>query len=344
MADLDIQIDVPDDDGLESPVRVLNGSRIPPWLTVAVLLGVGAIGILSVGAYLLGRTGGSATDDELDPAPASLTTALESAPDSPAIERSLEAVSGWEDFTRTGDVSAIASTFDPNGPQYQLFEAAAGRETTDDLDFSARNLSESTDGLVTTVSMDLVVTSDEGDEVYPYDFVYLDGNDRVWTVVDRRSSGAAAIPPAQEMIDGARQSWELFASSVAVEDGAGVLAVVGPETVELAGQLITAAEGGEVPASERVIADAELFDVLVERVRAAAPDDEGGALLALLDLDQRRSLVDGELASWTQTDPDKIIASLVVGGEPVALVPFVASAEGWAFDLVGAVSMSGGTV
>ncbi len=344
MADLDIQIDVPDDDGLESPVRVLNGGWIPGWLKAAVALAIGALAALGVGAYLVGRSNAAiGVEETTDDEPASATTELGSAPDSPTVASSLEAVQGWETFVRTGDLTAVAPSFDPNGPQWELFVDAAERSATDQVDFQARNLSESTDGLVTTVSMDLVVTDGVSDTVYPYDFVYLDGGSRVWTVVDRRSPGQAALPPAGGMIDAARQSWRLFVDAMALGDGEGVVEVVSPDTVALAEQITTTIDGGSIPDDDRLIGDEELFELLVARVEAGPTDDLGEVIIALLDLDQRQALLAGELASWTQTDPDRIIASLEVGGEPITLVPFVAAAEGWRFDLVGALNQSGGS-
>jgi hypothetical protein len=85
-----------------------------------------------------------------------------------------------------------------------------------------------------------------------------------------------------------------------------------------------------------------LFDVLVARAQRAAVGDGGQALIAVLDEDQRQALVIGELTSWTLIDAERIVASLEVAGQPVATVPFVVSAEGWSFDLKGALQSSGG--
>ena len=66
MSDLDIQIDVPDDDDLDSSVRVLSGDIIPPWLKAAAILILGGLAALMIAAFLLGRTS--------EPTPEPLTT------------------------------------------------------------------------------------------------------------------------------------------------------------------------------------------------------------------------------------------------------------------------------
>ncbi|MDH3681930.1 MAG: hypothetical protein OEV40_18480 [Acidimicrobiia bacterium] len=342
MADLDIQIDVPDDDDLNSPVRVLNGSWVPPWLKAVVVLLAGALLALGIGAFLLGRSQ-AADDAEVLVPPTVRTTPLASAAASPNIEISLEAVEDWEAFAQTGDLASVERSFDTNGPQYALFAQASNGESTPELDFAARNLTESTEGVVTTVSLDLVVSSPDGEEIFPYDFVYLDGRQQVWTVVDRRAPGSAALPPAAEMIDSARQNWALFTSSLSVGDGDGVMEVVSSETATLADQVAAALGGATIPDDERVIDDPDLFDLLVDRAGSVPTDGPGEIVIALLDAGQRQALVVGELSSWTQTDPDRIIASLEVAGQPVAIVPFLASAEGWTFDLAGALNTSGGS-
>ena len=67
------------------------------------------------------------------------------------------------------------------------------------------------------------------------------------------------------------------------------------------------------------------------------------ALIAILDEDQREALLTGELTSWTQTGNGRIIASLELAGQPITTVPFVASDDGWSFDLKGALESSGGS-
>ncbi len=236
--------------------------------------------------------------------------------------------------------------FDAVGPiskhfQYTLFAQNVPDANAPELDFAARNLTEVTEGVVTTVSMDLVVSGPEGQEVYPYDFVYLDGRSDVWTVVDRRAPGTAALPPAADMIESAKQTWRLFTSSMSIGDGQGVIDVVSADTVTLAERLSGEGEGAD--AGEAALIDGELFDLLAERARRASAQTPGDVAIAMLDAGQRQTLVVGELTSWTQTDPDRIIASLEVAGEPVAIVPFVATTEGWDFDLVGALNTSGGS-
>ncbi len=339
MTDLDIQIDVPDDDDLGSPVRVLNGSWVPPWLKAVAVLIVGALLALGIGAFLLGRSRAEEAPTLVPPTVRS--TELASVATSPTIESSMQAVQQWETYTQTGDLSALDGSFDPNGPQYTLLAQNAPGPDTAELDFAARNLTEVTEGVVTTVSMDLVVSGPEGQEVYPYDFVYLDGRSEVWTVVDRRAPGTAALPPASEMIESAKQTWRLFTSSMSIGDGQGVIDVVSADTVALAERL--SGDGTETASDEAVLIDGELFDLLAERSRRASAETPGDVAIAMLDAGQRQTLVVGELTSWTQTDPDRIIASLEVAGEPVAIVPFVATTEGWDFDLVGALNTSGGS-
>lgn len=340
MTDLDIQIDVPDDDDLDAPVRVLNGSWVPPWLKAAIVFLIGALLLLGIAAYLFGRS--NVEPAEVLIPPAVETTPLASAADSPNIAMSLEAVEAWQTFARTGDLAAVESSYDPNGPQFALFRQAEADSPDPDLDFAARNLTETTEGVVTTVSMDLVVSGAEGQEIYPYDFVYLDGRPEVWTVVDRRSPGTAALPPASDMIGSARANWTAFTSALAIGDGQAVEGLVSADSLALAEQLRNEVAGVEAPTEDRLVADEELFQVLVERTRVLTTRETGEVVIGVLDTDQRQALVVGELTSWTQTDPDRIIASLEVAGDPVAVVPFVATAEGWAFDLVGALNMSGG--
>lgn len=340
MADLDIQIDVPDDDDLSSPVRVLNGSWVPPWLKAIAVLLLGGFLALVIGAFLLGRA--QPADAPAAAPTTARTTSLSSAEDSLAIARSLEAVQDWEAFARSADLGVVADSFDPDGPQYAVFAAAAETPEVAELDFAARNVSETSGEALTTVSIDLVVSGTEGQQIYPYDFVYLDGHDRVWTVVDRRSPGQVALPPARSDIDAASQSWTRFTSSLSIDDDRGVGGAVSGGTLALAEQLLAAAAQGPAAIADPLIDDPDLFELLVDRIRAAGALDAGDAVIALLDQDQRRNLAAGELTSWTRTDPDRIIATLEVSGDPVTTVPFVPSAEGWAFDLVGALNTSGG--
>ena len=336
MTDLDIQIDVPDDDDLGSPVRVLNGSWVPPWLKAVAVLIVGALLALGIAAFLLGRS--RAEEPPALVPPTVQSTELASAATSPSIEASLVAVQQWQAFAETGDLSALEG-FDPDGPQYRLLAQSSVPSDSGELEFAARNLTESVDGVMTTVSLDMVVSGPNGQEVYPYDFVYLDGLQQVWTVIDRRSPGTAALPPAADMIEAAKQSWRLFTSSMSIGDGEGVIDVVSADTATLADQILAAEPGSGDPA----LVEVELYDLLVERSRQATAETPGEVVIAMLDAGQRQTLVVGELTSWTQTDPDKIIASLEVAGEPVAVVPFVATTEGWQFDLVAAMNTSGGS-
>jgi hypothetical protein len=333
MTDLDIQIDVPDDDGLNTPVRVLNGSSVPYWVKIAAFV-LGLLAVALVGAYLFGRS----RSGEEEAAPTSSSAPIASAAASPAVESSLEAVQAWETFSRSGDLATVAPHFDESGPQYALFAASASG-AGGDLEFSARNLSESRTGDLTTVSMDLIVTSAQGQEVFPYDFVYREGSERVWTVVDRRAPGDVALPPTQDVIDSASQNWQLFTSSMAIGDGTGAAAVVNEPTRELARQVAAAAAGTDPGAQEAI--SAALFDQLVARARAA-PAEGDDTLVALLDANQRRALATGQLTAWTQVAEDRVVASLVVDGAPTATVPFAAAPEGWVFDLVGALAASEG--
>jgi hypothetical protein len=161
MTDLDIQIDVPDDDDLNSPVRVVNGSWFPPWFKAVAVLILGALAAIVIAAFLIGRS--RVKDDDLVVPPASPTAPIASAAASPAIDSSLEAVQAWEAFAQTGDLTAVRPFFDPTGPQYALFATAADQRgsdgtgptptaATDRLGFSARNLAESKSGNLTTVS------------------------------------------------------------------------------------------------------------------------------------------------------------------------------------------------
>lgn len=338
MSDLDIEIDVPDDDDLTSSVRVLNGNWIPPWLFAAGVVLLGAFVAVLIGAFFLGR---SREPAELLEAPSSATTPLASAAASPAIEQSLAAVSAWEAFARSGRLGDVEGTFHPDGPQYQMFVKAADEGRAEDLNFTAGNLTEWTAAGTTTVSMDLTVSGPAGDNVYPFDLVYLDGSGQVWTVVDRRAPGRAALPPSPEVIEAALANWNRLTAAMADGDGTAALAEVSEASQVLADQVTEAVATGAAPGTV-ALSDETLFDMLVQRAEAAGSTTPGAALVAFLDADQRQALAIGELTSWTQVGPDRIVASLRVVGEPMATVPFAATAEGWAFDLVGALETSGG--
>jgi hypothetical protein len=351
MADLDVEIDVPDDDddGLDQPVRVLSGGWLPAWLKALVVLLLGAMLAITVGGYLLGRA--RAVDDPLPPTTTTSTTApIASAAASPSIESALQAVEVWETFARTGDLGGIAERFDPDGPQYAVFaeqaQAGDGNDGSEpgtgvEIDFMARNMSEiSGDGLV-AVSMDLVVSSPTGQAIYPYDLVYLNGSPLVWTVVDRRTPGTVALPPAPATVELASQNWATFAAAVSAVDGPTALGAVSERTVQLATAVAAAVTTGD-RSNPAPLTDPELFGLLVERASAAGAEDPGAALISLLDQGQREAIGAGDLALWTQIDPERVIASLEVDGQPVTTVPFIASTGGWVFDLAGALETSQG--
>ena len=338
MTDLDIQIDDPDDDEPDAAVRVLSGGIIPPWLKVAGLIVLGGMVALIAGAFLLGRI---RTDEEPLITPTVATTPLASAEASPAIEHALDAVDAWERFAREGDLGIVAGTFDEDGPQFAMFEdSPPDPDGPTSVDFTARNLSEQRDQETTTVSMDLVVVTDGLAQTYPYDFVYLDDSDLVWTVIDRRAPGTTALPPPADAIAGAQASWETFTAAMSIGDGRGALDVVSADSQILADQVASAAAGQVV--DQPLIDDPELFDLLVARVERAAAADSGEAMIAMLDPDQRQTLVIGDLTSWTQVDENQLIATLELSGQEVATVPFLATAEGWTFDLRQALASSGG--
>lgn len=340
MTDLDVQIDDPDDE-FESSVRVLNGDPIPPWFKVALIIVLGGLVALAVAGYLQGRLSRGDTPLIEPTAPTTpFVTPLASAEDSPAVESSLAAVEAWERFVRDGDLLAVAGTFDPAGPQFGRFEASAassGRE----VDFSARNLSETQTPELTTVSMDLLVTVDGEVRSYPYDFVYLDGSALVWTVVDRRIPGTVALPPPDSAVESARQTWDRFTTALGEGDGPAALREVSAETQILADQLMVAASGTTV--DQPVLADHDLFQVLVARVAGAEAGGPGDAVVVMLDPEQRQALLVGELVAWTQIDEERIIASLELGSQRLTTVPFTATPDGWSFDLRQALASSGGT-
>lgn len=338
MSDLDIQIDVPDDDDLDSSVRVLSGDIIPPWLKAAAILILGGLAALMIASFLLGRTS--------DPAPEPLTTSTTSTTTAAAgptvvsvTEQALAAVDAWADYARTGDLAPLGTTFDPAGPQYAMFESTVADPRASEVTFASGNVSESTDARgVSTVSLDLAVTDAGGTQTYPYDFVFLEGSDRVWTVIDRRSPGQVALPPPAAVEAEARQTWSLFVSSVAIDDGAGAADVVGDDSIALATQVGRAAAGAQI--DEPLVAPG-VFEILVDRAQLRNATEPGPALVAMLDPDQREALAIGGLTSWTMVDDDRVIATLEVAGQPVASVPFVAAADGWAFDLKGALESTG---
>jgi hypothetical protein len=339
MTDLDIQIDVPDDDDLGTSVRVLNNDGIPPWFKAAVVLLVGLLLLIMVAAFIVGRN--RAADDE---APATTEaekgdTPISSAEASPAMDMTLEAVEAWEQFAQTGNLEAIDGTFDPGGPQYALFAEQAAQDGVAAVDLDAQNLVRSDQGDITVVSMDLMVTDQDGnEEVLPYDAVYRPGENRVWTIVDRRQPGEVAVPPAQEVVDATAAGWDRFTRAIADDDGAAALAAVSGDTANLVEQL---AAGGSAAGAETGLED-ELEEVLLSRVRAATADEPAEALMAIIDADQRHGIVNGSLGSWTQTDADRVIATLEIDGEQITIVPFVTAADGWVFDLAAAMRATNG--
>lgn len=340
MTDLDIQIDVPDDDDLDSSVRVLNGDAIPPWLKATAVVVLGGLAALTIGAFLLGRSRETATPVTTATV---VVTPLASATATPAMENSLEAVETWETYARTGALDGLDSTFDPAGPQYAAFRGAASTGGSSDVEFAARNLIESSANGVTTVSMDLVVSGASGSEVYPFDMVYLENGTRVWTVVDRRNPGTVALPPSPEVIEAARQSWRIFTESTAQGDGRAVTNAVSEDSRLLAEQVAAAAADTTVDGlDEAPLVDGVLFDLLVDRVSRASVANPGEALIAMLDADQRQALVIGQLTSWTQIGQDQVVATLEMAGQPVARVPFAGTDGSWTFDLKGALEASGG--
>ncbi|MDH4074387.1 MAG: hypothetical protein OEY41_11410 [Acidimicrobiia bacterium] len=344
MTDLDIQIDVPDDDGLNSPVRVLGGNNwLPPWFKAVVVILLGTLATIMLGAYLLGRSRAASNGDEgaTDP---SVSTTIGSAASSPTIDASLAAVLAWEGFARSGDLDTIRPWFDEAGPQFALFaqSATAGTPGADDITFEPRNPVETEADGLTTVSMELAVTGPQGQDVYLYDFVYRGESLKVWTVVDRRAPGTVALPPPQAVVDSATRNWDRFTSALAIGDAKGASTVVSEPTRVLVDQLTAAARTGGGAPADGPITDPSLFEQLVSRVKAADAASPDNALLALLNADQRRALVTGKLASWTQVDADRVVASLIVDGKPTAIVPFRATAEGWMFDLVEALETSNG--
>ena len=344
MTDLDIQIDVPDDDGLNSPVRVLGGNNwLPPWFKAALVILLGALAALMIGAYLIGRSRAAGNGDE--GATPSTSAPIGSAAASPAIDASLAAVAAWESFAQSSDLDTVRPWFDEGGPQFDLLSrsvAAGPSAAAGETDFEARNAVETKADGLTTVSMDMVVTTPQGQDVYPYDFVYRGESIKVWTVVDRRAPGSVALPPPQTVIDSAAQNWGRFTSALAIGDAKGAAAVASEPTRQLAEQVTAAARNGTGAPADGPITDPALFDQLVARVKAAQPASPDDTLLALLNADQRRALATGQLASWTQVDADRVVASLIVDGKPTAVVPFRASADGWLFDLVGALTTTNG--
>ena len=338
MTDLDIQIDVPDDDDLGSPVRVVNGDSIPPWLKVAAVMVLAGLAVLIIGAFVLGRLR-SAGDPLAEPTVP--TTPIASAEATPAIQSTLDAIQSWEQFARDGDLTAISFAFDPAGPQYAMFRDSALPSVGSEVDFGARNLSETHADDVTTVSLDLIVTDAGASQNYPFDFVFLNGSTQVWTVIDRRSPGTVALPPEPEVVEVITGIWEGYKESMALGDGNGVVESVSVESQVLGDQVAAAVDGN--PVDQPVITDRPLFDLLVSRARQSTATDSGQALIAILDEDQREALLTGELTSWTQTGNGRIIASLELAGQPITTVPFVASDDGWSFDLKGALESSGGS-
>ncbi|MEM9611750.1 MAG: hypothetical protein AAF962_04000 [Actinomycetota bacterium] len=340
MSDLDIQIDVPDDDDLDSSVRVLSGDIIPPWLKAAAILILGGLAALMIAAFLLGRTS-DPTPEPLTTSTTVTSTSVDGPTAMPATEQALSAIDAWADYARTGDLAPLGATFDPAGPQYAMFEANVADPRASDVTFAAGNVTESTDAQgVTTVSLDLAVTSDAGTQTYPYDFVFLEGSNRVWTVTDRRSPGQVALPPPPAVEAAARQTWSLFVSSVGIDDGIGAAEVVSDDSIALATQVGRAAAGDDV--TDPLVAPG-VFEILVDRAELRNATEPGPALVAMLDPDQREAIAIGGLTSWTMVDEGRVVATLEVAGQAVASVPFVATAEGWAFDLKGALETTGST-
>ncbi len=226
MTDLDIDIDIPDDNGLDAPPPVLDrGDRATLWPRLAAGATVVVLAIAAYGYHTSPEPEPTAT-----PEPAVTATATTAAPTTtpapgPEVTRTLDAVAAWERFARTGDLVDLATAFDPNGPQYTLFVGqATAWAATDTPAFHAANISVRHGEDQVRVSTDLTVTRPDGATVvYPYDFVYLRDTTAVWTVVDRRTPDTPALPPPADVIDAAQQAWAALGAALA-SDGTNAIA------------------------------------------------------------------------------------------------------------------------
>lgn len=295
MTDLDIDIDIPDDDDLHAPPPVLdNGDNPPMWPKLAAVAALVIAAIVGHG-YLTSPDPEPAATPPPATEPTPAATAPTAAPlPEPETTQMLAAVDAWERFAATGDLAAVADTFDGEGPQHALFTDQAGQGADPvPLRFEAAETGIVRSDDLVTVSTDLTVTAPNGQAtVYPYDFVFLGDSPAVWTVIDRRAPGTPALPPSPQIVDAAERTWTAIADAV---------------------------RGGDLATAATFVTDGDMNGV-----------DAGSE--PVFTETQQAAIADGRLHTWTQISPTQVIASLDVDGIDVATVPFTLDGDQWLFD------------
>ena len=352
MNDLDVEIDVPDDEDLGVTRRGRDLQLFPAWLRASLVALLVLFGAVLLASFALGRlqdsesrevandpSGPTIDDEPIEQSDPDEDVSSEVGNPSPAISAATAAVTAWEGFARTGSVSELGDTFDQTGPQYGLFQDVSGTGEAA-VDFEPTKMTEHQSQDVTTVSMELVVSTAGTQRVYAYDFVFRDGQAGVWTVLDRESPGSVAFPPSPAVISNAEATWSNFVNAVAGNDSVAVESTVTTSTIALAQHLLEVSSGAAIegddgddpnPALDGI--DPALVSSLAGRVSQANPADPAGAVLSLLDDRQAQAIANGTLIGWTQTGPTTMVAWLEQDGTRVTVVPFRLRNDQWRFDL-----------
>ncbi|MCP3857759.1 MAG: hypothetical protein GY698_24045 [Actinomycetia bacterium] len=100
MTDLDIDIDIPDDDGLDAPPPVLDrGDQPPLWPKLTAVAAGVVLTIAGYGYFASPETEPTATPEPTITAPSTAATAApDTATPEPEVTRTLDAVAAWERF------------------------------------------------------------------------------------------------------------------------------------------------------------------------------------------------------------------------------------------------------
>lgn len=294
MTDLDIDIDIPDDDDLHAPPPVLdNGDNPPVWPKLAAA----ALVIAAIAGY--GYLSSPDPEPSAAPPPATESTPATTAPTTaplpdPETTQMLAAVDAWERFAATGDLAAVADSFDGEGPQHALFSEQADQGADPvPLRFEAAETGITRSDDLVTVSTELTVTAPDGQAtVYPYDFVFLGDSTAVWTVIDRRAPGTPTLPPSPQIVSAAERTWTAIADAI---------------------------RSGDLATAATFVTDGGM-------------NDSDAVSEPVFTGTQQAAIADGRLHTWTQISPTQVIASLDVDGIEVATVPFALDGDQWLFD------------
>ena len=343
MEDLDIHIDTGEDPELDAAPPVLDsGDRASLWPKLAALAAV-----LLLAAAVYGMYRGTGEEPSADPVPPEAATPT-SAPSSEAptttvpdeITSAIAAVDAWETFSSTGDLADMNATFDPAGPQYALFVDQANRiDSGSAWRFELTDVTYAHEDDVLTVSTDLVVTG-PGDQraTYPYDFIFLAGSEKVWTVVDRRSPAEAVMPPSPDVVQAATDTWRMITATGGATRPPGADEWLTSNSITLLAQVIA---GTSEPAGPLTDPD----DVLVELTGWADQnglDNPTDIVVRILSDTGLDTVEADQLTGWAQPGHDRVLAIVAQDDRPV-VIPFELEDGRWKLDLVSALALEGTT-